>query len=111
SVISRCKHQSADADSRCAYGNDPSRAKTIHRCAGNQAERRITVVEQPDHRSDTNRVERKGIAELRNHHGWSRAKRVLIKIVDCRQKPGSDSDPAIFAHANTRYSSHDSSPL
>ncbi len=59
SRASRCpgEQQRPDADRRRADGHDRARPQAIHRHAGDQAERRVAVVEEPDQRRDADGAE------------------------------------------------------
>ena len=86
-AVARREQQRADADRRGAERHDHSRPEPVHRRAGDEAERRIAIVEQADQRRDAHRAETEGLRQLRHHHGRSRAERVLVKVVHRRDQP------------------------
>ena len=73
---------------RRAERDDLARPELIHRHAGDEAERRVAVVEEPDQRGDADGAEAEGVRQLRHHHRRRRAQRVLIEVVDRRDQPG-----------------------
>ena len=96
--IPRREQQRADADGGRANGNHLARPEAIHRRARDQAERRVAVVEQADHRGDAQRRQPEGLRQLRHHHGRRRAQRVLVEVVHRRHEPRDDSRPGAGAH-------------
>ena len=56
--------------------------------AGDQAERRIAVVEQPHHRGDAHRADPERLRQLRHHDRRRRPHDVLVEVVDRRDQPG-----------------------
>ena len=66
--------------------------------AGDQAERRVAVVEEPDHRRDARRAEAERLRQLRHHHRRRRAQRVLIEVVHRRDQPGDRCGSSRRAH-------------
>ena len=57
--------------------------------AGDEAERRIAVVEEPDHRRDADRGQAERVGQLRHHHRRGRSQRVLVEVVHGRDQPGA----------------------
>ncbi len=62
--------------------------RLVHRHAGDQAERRIAVVEEPDQRGDRGGTEPEGARQLRHHDRGRRPHDVLVEVVRRRDQPG-----------------------
>ena len=82
-----CEQQRADADRRRADRHHPARPQPVHRHAGDQAERRVAVVEQADHRRHAHRAQAERLGQLRHHDGRRRAQHVLVEVVHGRDQP------------------------
>ena len=97
------EHQRADADRGRADRDDLARPQSIQRDAGDEAERRVAVVEEADHRRDAQRREAEGLRQLRHHHRRRRAQRVLVEVVHRRDQP-RDRPPSLqrAAHRDRR---------
>ena len=93
--IAEAEQQRARPDERSADRHHAARPEPIERHTGDQTERRVAEVEEPDQRPDAHRAEAEGLGELRHHHARRRAQRVLIEVVDRRDQPG---DRGCLAH-------------
>ena len=62
-TITDGEQQRSDANNSRGAGQQPAWSKAIHRGAGNQTERRVSVVEQSDHGSDSKRCDAEGVAD------------------------------------------------
>ena len=78
----------------------PARPEPVHRRAGDEAERRVAVVEEPDHRRDAHRL-RPNAPELRHHHRRRRSEAVLKEVVHRRDQPRDRHCTQAVAHADT----------
>ena len=92
------EHQRADADGGRADRDHLARPQSIERGAGDEAERRVAVVEQPDHRRDRGGGDAERLRQLRHHHRRRRAQRVLIEVVHRRDQPRYDGCCCRAAH-------------
>ena len=95
------EHQRTDADRCRADRNNAARSKPVHRDTGNQAERGVAVVEKARHRRDAGGRDAERLGELRHHHGWRRAKRVLVEVVHSRHEPGDGGGAGCLGHADS----------
>ena len=87
-------------------GTTRPRAQAVHRHAGDEAERRVAVVEKAHHRRHPERAEAERLRQLRHHHRRCRAQRLLVEVIDRRDQPRDRGGLDASACVRTRLSRH-----